>query len=456
MMDCAIKARSFLRSRACAIKVCMALSLSLVWDPLRALGLERFHFDYAVYGVGQPQNLQIFDDGLCTFLMWDGGFDAPRVQEGVSKDALMLKREGAYWVLQGVHSHLVLRFGQGYFHVLETGRQDLNPSSLAQVQLDLKAHSPHPLGAMAGFAPQQNREALLPRAARAFSVGEEANSYAQPIRGDELSWRKVQDQSDIEVSKHHDQGTGDKHQEDRESMITVPFSKGSKLLGNQAKQKVREFLRVNHGEFDLTVVGYEDDSYLENLGRERSQAIFQYLLSLGVREAQVKLQMEPFTELRAMSSNAQPIAAKIIWRRTPDQSPKFEGKASGANLSNLSKDQKASVEQPQLPLHQEQSGAFNSAELGAGASETLSVIKQGELIHDGLARFAKSRQWTLMWHLNRDWKAVAEVDLSKPADAVEAVSKVIEALRQEGHALELRVYDDNRVMEVVMGEVFND
>ena len=125
-------------------------------------------------------------------------------------------------------------------------------------------------------------------------------------------------------------------------------------------------------------------------------------------------------------------------------------------MSNLSKDQKASVEQPQLPLHQEQSGAFNSAELGAGASETLSVIKQGELIHDGLARFAKSRQWTLMWHLNRDWKAVAEVDLSKPADAVEAVSKVIEALRQEGHALELRVYDDNRVMEVVMGEVFND
>jgi hypothetical protein len=61
-----------------------------------------------------------------------------------------------------------------------------------------------------------------------------------------------------------------------------------------------------------------------------------------------------------------------------------------------------------------------------------------------------------MWRVNWDWKAVADVDLSKGVDAVDAVSKVIEALRLEGHALELRVYEDNQVMEVVTTEVFND
>ena len=51
---------------------------------------------------------------------------------------------------------------------------------------------------------------------------------------------------------------------------------------------------------------------------------------------------------------------------------------------------------------------------------------------------------------------MAEVDLSKGADPVDAVSKVIEALKQEGHPLQLRVYEDNQVMEVVTTEVFND
>lgn len=426
MMNWAQNKRSLVRFRTCVFSVSFVLALSMVGNPSWARGLERFHFDYGVYGVGQPISLQIFDDGMRTFLLWDEFVDVPRIQDETSKTALTLAKEGSYWVIQGVHSHMLLRFGQGYFHVLDTSGPGPSLSTMAQVQLDLKAHTPYQRVALDEPSPQSPK-------------GRVANSYAKPIRGDDLSWNNTEG-----------------HPDDRERWALVPFSKGSKLLGTKAKEKVREFLSGKSGEFELTVVGYEDDSYVEDLGRDRARAILQFLLGLGVRAERVKLQMEPFTELRDMNPSFEPIAAKITWHSLNAQTVNRENNTPSVIKQKQPKDESLDAPSQPLPIGAVKSEASSKAELNGKVSEPSPVIHGGELIHEGLERFAKSRNWTLMWRVNWDWKAVADVDLSKGVDAVDAVSKVIEALRLEGHALELRVYEDNQVMEVVTTEVFND
>ena len=454
MIAWAVKPISLACSRTCRLRLCCALSLSLMVHPTWAKGLERFHFDYAIYGIGQPQSLQIFDDGVRTFLMWDESVDAPRVDEGNSTGAFKLNREGAYWVMQGVHSHLVLRFGQGYFHVLATGRQPLSTSTLSEVQLDLNAHTSHRWGAFAGH-PAQPSEPFDFRASKLIEGDVTSNSYAQPIHGDELSWKKLEDNSSDIGPQTSMQNLDNKLHGSSENMALLAFPKGSKLLGAQAKARLRELLKDKRVGFDLTVVGYEDDSYLEDLGQERADVIKQYLLAQGVGQERVRLQIEPFTELRA-SKGTKPPGAKIIWHRLEDSNRKVE-KTASKNIAPFSGgDQPVDKVQRKLAFDMAQSTSSPRVDVALSVRPSLSVIKQGELIHEGLARLAKSHNWTLMWRLNWDWKAVADIDLSKGGDVVQEVSQVIEALRLEGHALQLKVYEDNQVMEVVTTEVFND
>jgi len=444
MMTWAQRRISISRSRSFAFSAFCALGLTLVCNSSLAHGLERFHFDYAIYGMGQPQNLQIFDDGIRTFLLWDESVDAPRIEDGNSKDALALNREGTYWVIQGVHSHLLLRFGRGYFHVLATAGSELSPLTIAQVKLDLKAHTPYQLK-VSEDSLTQSPLALV------------SNSYAQPTRGDELSWINGEEHQGFASNMRTEHSSQGKLTKELESSTLVPFAKGSKVLEIKAKQRMREFLKGLGGEFELTVVGYEDDSYVEDLGRDRAYAILQFLLTLGVRQERVKLEMEPFTELRAKNSNSVTTTqAKINWRPHVVQGFGEEKNNIGGFKLKPHQDPPFDGVSPPMPLGQIKSATSSTVEPIVKASQPRAVINQGELIHEGLERFAKSRNWTLMWLVNWDWKAVAEVDLSKGADPVDAVSKVIEALKQEGHPLQLRVYEDNQVMEVVTTEVFND
>jgi outer membrane protein OmpA-like peptidoglycan-associated protein len=340
----------------------------------------------------------------------------------------------------------VLSFAQGYFHALLAKKVRSSPQLIEAIELDLQEHMAIESAAQTQVL-QKSRRSLTAFAHALNMEGSFANSYAQPIRGDVLSWSETQASSRASGKNRNEHDFESDLPGEFDPVSLVNFAKGSKALSAKEKKKIAADLRRIKEPFELTVVGYEDESYLEDLGRKRAEVIESYLLSLGVKAQEVRLQFEPFTEFRSKPSRLEPISAKIIWHRLIE--PERLRQSARPALKDPKRVERDLSDLGKAPLG-------TQAVLEAKAHENSGLIKAGELIHEGLERFANAHHWTLLWQMKWDWKAVADIDLSNERDVVQGVSKVILALRQEGHVLELRVYEDNHVLEVVSSEVFNE
>ena len=84
------------------------------------------------------------------------------------------------------------------------------------------------------------------------------------------------------------------------------------------------------------------------------------------------------------------------------------------------------------------------------------LLGKGQPIHEGLQEWALASGWELLWYPTLSWRTVRDANLSREADVVAAVSKVIDILRDEGKPVRLKISDGNRVMEVLSNEVRND
>lgn len=84
------------------------------------------------------------------------------------------------------------------------------------------------------------------------------------------------------------------------------------------------------------------------------------------------------------------------------------------------------------------------------------LLKKDQPIHEGLQEWAVASGWELLWYPTMSWRTVRDANLSREADVVAAVSKVIDILRDEGKPVRLKISDGNKVMEVLSNEVRND
>jgi len=79
-------------------------------------------------------------------------------------------------------------------------------------------------------------------------------------------------------------------------------------------------------------------------------------------------------------------------------------------------------------------------------------MNEGDLIHGVITRWASDEGWKLIWHPRKSWRAVQTTSIDA-ASAADAVSKVIEYLREEGKPVRLVVYQANKIMEVESTEI---
>lgn len=83
------------------------------------------------------------------------------------------------------------------------------------------------------------------------------------------------------------------------------------------------------------------------------------------------------------------------------------------------------------------------------------TLNEGEPIHTELERWATSGGWKkFSWTLPYSWRVFSNTTFSGKT-ALEAISMVIENLRDEGKPVRMNVFEGNGVLEVVSGELAN-
>lgn len=93
-------------------------------------------------------------------------------------------------------------------------------------------------------------------------------------------------------------------------------------------------------------------------------------------------------------------------------------------------------------------------DIGQAPKENTYFLKEGEPIHQELVRWAAEDKWKLIWQMPYSWRVFSDatyVDVS----ALKAIGRVIENLRDEGKPVRMTVFEGNRVIEIVSGELSN-
>jgi toxin co-regulated pilus biosynthesis protein Q len=83
------------------------------------------------------------------------------------------------------------------------------------------------------------------------------------------------------------------------------------------------------------------------------------------------------------------------------------------------------------------------------------VLHTGEPIDKAIVGWAEREGWLLQWYPAVSWKTLRETRFER-TDVAAAVGEVIDVLRAEGKAVQLRISEGNHVMEVLSTEVRND
>ena len=83
------------------------------------------------------------------------------------------------------------------------------------------------------------------------------------------------------------------------------------------------------------------------------------------------------------------------------------------------------------------------------------LLRGGQPISTEMAAWAARTGWEIYWHHRVSWKTIRDTVISR-ADVSEAVSEVIDILREEGKPIALRISAGNKVMEVLSLEVRNE
>ena len=89
---------------------------------------------------------------------------------------------------------------------------------------------------------------------------------------------------------------------------------------------------------------------------------------------------------------------------------------------------------------------------GAAPKQFSYNLRSGEDLHTELIAWAKSEGWSLRWNLPHTWSVFADAQIQAES-VVDAMSQVIDILRDEGKPVRLMVFEGNAVMEVISSEL---
>lgn len=110
---------------------------------------------------------------------------------------------------------------------------------------------------------------------------------------------------------------------------------------------------------------------------------------------------------------------------------------------------------PALPFARPPAQPGDAAKAATASFPAGYVLRTGELISSDLAIWAQREGWEFFWQPTVSWRTVRGAQFPQ-TDIAAAVTEVVNILRDEGKPVRLRIFEGNKVMEVISTEVRND
>lgn len=382
--------------------------------------LDRFSFDYSLQGDARAKPLQVFDDGTKTYLQYRSIDDIPAFISARDGVLLIPRQEGPYTVLSGVPRDFIAQMGNARARITHSSamsnapqyQRGSSPISVPTDRVNVAA-----LGLVPGSLP------TVP--SRGNKNDWTDNSYAQPLKGDQIAWGGAE----TEVSR------------------VFTFERGSAKFERDTLKRLKQ-LAAEIGSSKRVVISSSDDTHPADVGgSERARVVRNALVASGVSPSAITVHVgflfdEQLTRNGTKLYNptsvtwtVQASPARLASRTTPDDTASIlEGLKSGRITAAQAVEQlKAS--RPEQPK----------------GTTSWSVRRADQDIERMLGRWAADSGWKVIWKGAPSVQITgdAERPLNYP-DFLQAADYVISQARSSGYRIKAVAYS-NQVL-VVTGE----
>ena len=386
----------------------------------------QYNFDYAVFGEGKSRPIQVFDDGVNTYLQFKAGSDIPAFMSSNGDRKFNYELDGPYAVIRGTPHDIVAQFGQSRSRIVH--------SSLTSnaVQYSKNGQSA-PVKSMQSFSSNYEKAMIARNGVSDKAVAQvghvvpanswQDNSYAIPKKGDHVEWVVV------------DSGN--------QSVQRILFAKGDTKLTKEGAQAVANLAKSLNRASDVSVVGSDDDSYKEDLGETRARILKDTLIRYGVPKELITVKTSTPSESDQIIRGKKVFTPSFIkWHLLPQQATSVQAEI-GRQLATGS----ISIAQASLRLQQisqsSKSSTFEQEPIEAAQLLKKFSINLSDGTVDGLLRrWGTEFGWRVISKDAPEIKINGDAELMKH-DFLKAADVVISQARQAGYRIKATAYSNN-------------
>lgn len=384
---------------------------------------DRFSFDYAVQGDARAKPLQVFDDGQKTYLQYRSTDDIPAFISANGGQLLMPRQEGPYTVLYGTPRDFIAQMGSARVRIthsssLSTAPQYQQPGSVGTVPMERVAAP-----ALYGSG---NASVRAPLVARNEWTD---NSYATPVRGDQVNWSSA----DVENSKE------------------FLFERGSGTLDKQAEKRLKQLASSITNASRVEILAADDTNPADVGGSERVRVVRNILIAAGIKQSVIQVKVGFLFDDQLLHSGKKlynPTTIKWSVAHTGQQPVRKKVLEEDGSMAVIEAMRRGQISPSQAVARLQETQSL-SAPLPVKAS--WSIRKSDLDIEHLLQRWANDAGWKVIWKGAPTVQITADTErpLTHP-DFIQAADYVVTQAKNTGYQIKATAYS-NHVL-VITGE----
>lgn len=397
--------------------------------------MDRFSFDYSVQGDPRAKPLQVFDDGQRTFLQYRATDDIPAFISTRTSELLIPRKEGPYTVINGTPRDFVAQLGSSSARI--THASALSTAPQYQQRGAAPGATPVERLTLASLSPTAGTSGFAQNYVKRNEWTD--NTYAQPARGDYVTWASAE----TEHSK------------------VVAFERGSGKLDREGERRLKQIASSVTGSQRVVISAADDTHPADVGGTERARVVRNALVAAGVAPSVISVKvgflfdeqlqntgkklLNPTTISWSESTPLRSPAPVVAGRGHPDSDSSIIEAMRAGRLSPSEALQRLKGTQPSRAI------AGPAAAPSAPAVSSWSVRKADQTIESMLARWGKDAGWRVIW------KGAPTVEITADADRplthpsfLQAADYVVTQAKSVGYQIKATAYS-NQVL-VITGE----
>ena len=372
----------------------------------------QYNFDYSVFGEGKSRPVQVFDDGVNTYLQFKAGADIPALMSGNGDRKFNYELDGPYAVIKGIPRDIVAQFGVSKTRIVHSTLT----SNAAQYS---KAGQLAPIKSAQSDATGFQSERATP------ANSWQDNSYAAPKKGDHVQW--AEGNSNIQ------------------NVQKVLFAKGTSKLTKDGVKSISDLAKRLDRASAISVVGSDDDSFKEDLGESRSKVLKDALVKAGVNATLISLKTTTPSDADLVKKGAQIYTPSFIkWYEAPSRNAQNPNAQTEIARQLANGEITAGVAAERL-MEIEKRGSVRQVD-APQLPKKFTVNTTDTTVDALLRRWGAEYGWQVISKDAPEIKINGEAELIKP-DFLKAADIVISQARVAGYRINATAYS-NKILVI--------